>query len=102
MPIITVHNAETGEVTTFKAGYGANLRQAAQFQDIDLYRGIWTQLNCRGMGFCGTCLIEVDNMENVSDHSLMEKLHKVGENQKLACRTKIYGDITIKANLTKD
>ena len=51
------------------------------------------------MGVCGTCLIEVDNMENVSDHTLMEKIHKVGKNQKLACRTKVYGDITVQANL---
>ena len=99
MPKVTVHNSETGEVTSFKAGYGANLRKAAQFKDIDLYKGIWSQLNCRGMGSCGTCLIEVDNMENVSGHGLIEKFHKVGENQKLACRTKVYGDITIQANL---
>ena len=99
MPKITVHNSETGEVKTFNAGYGANLRKAALFQDVDLYKGFWTQLNCHGMGACGTCLIEVDHMDNVSGHSLMEKIHKVGENQKLACRTKVYGDITIKANL---
>ena len=99
MPKVTVHNSETGEVTTFKAGHGANLRKAAVFQNVNLYKGIWTLLNCHGMGACGTCLIEVDNMDNVSEHSLLEKLHKVGENQKLACRTKVYGDITIQANL---
>ncbi len=99
MPKVTVHNSETGEVKSFKAGYGANLRKAALFKDVDLYKGIWTQLNCHGMGSCGTCLIEVDNMENVNGHSLLEKIHKVGEGRKLACRTKVYGDIIIKANL---
>ena len=53
-------------------------------------------MNCRGLGLCGTCLIDVEPMENVDPHSLFEKLHKVGPNQKLSCRTKVYGDVVIK------
>ena len=99
MPKITVHNSETGEVKVFKAGYGANLRQAAMYNGIDLYKGMMTHLNCRGMGFCGTCLIEVEPIENVDPHTLIEKIHRIGPNEKLGCRAKIRGDITIKANL---
>ncbi len=99
MPKITVHNNETGEVKVFKAGYGANLRQAALYNDVDLYKGMMTHLNCRGMGFCGTCLIEVDPPENVNSQTLIEKIHRLAPNQKLGCRAKVYGDITIKANL---
>ena len=32
MPKIIVHNTETGETQEFKAGYGANLRQAANYK----------------------------------------------------------------------
>jgi len=99
MPKITVHNSDTGEVKEFKVGYGANLRKGAQFNDVVLYKGMAAQLNCRGMGMCGTCLIEVEPLENVNGHSLIEKLHRLGPNQKLGCRTKVYGNITIKAAL---
>ncbi|MFQ5449680.1 MAG: 2Fe-2S iron-sulfur cluster-binding protein [Nitrospinaceae bacterium] len=97
MPKITVHNTETNETTTFKAGYGANLRQAAAYKDIEIYRGMNKYLNCRGMGVCGTCLIEVEPMENVDPQTFIEKLHKLGPNQKLGCRAKVYGDITVKS-----
>ncbi len=97
MPKITVINTETDETKTFKAGYGANLRQAAHYHDVQIYKGMARMLNCRGMGACGTCMIEVEPMDNVDPHTFMERLHKVGPNQKLGCRAKVYGDITIKA-----
>ncbi|MFQ5481110.1 MAG: hypothetical protein ACE5ER_00015 [Nitrospinaceae bacterium] len=99
MPKITVQDTETGEVKIFKMGYGGNLRKAALFNSVGLYKGMNEHLNCRGMGSCGTCLIEVEPLANVNGHSLIEKLHKVGGNKKLGCRTKVYGDITIKAKL---
>lgn len=99
MPKITVEDTETGEVQTFKIGYGGNLRQAALHKGINLYKGMNEQLNCHGLGSCGTCLIEVTPLENVNGHSIIEKLHKIGDNKKLGCRTKVYGDITIKAKL---
>lgn len=97
MPKITVHNEETGEVQVFKVGYGANLRKGAVFNNVTLYKGMAAQLNCHGMGSCGTCLIEVEPLENVNGQSIIEKIHKIGPNQKLGCRAKVYGDITIKA-----
>ncbi len=100
MPKITVQDSETGEETYFQAGYGANLRKAAEFKDIGLYKGLNAQLNCHGMGSCGTCMVEIEPMENVNNHTLIEKYaHKLTGNQKLSCRTKVYGDITIKTKL---
>lgn len=96
MPKVTVQNAETGETQVFKVGFGANLRQAAQYKDVELYKGMHKFLNCRGMGLCGTCLVEVEPIENVDPRTLFEKLHKVDSNQRLSCRAKVYGDITIK------
>lgn len=97
MPKITVHNSETEETQVFKAGYGANLRQAANYNEVDLYKGMNTYLNCRGSGLCGKCLIEVEPVENVSPISFFEKLHGVAPNQRLGCRAKVYGDISVKA-----
>lgn len=99
MPKITVINTDTNGTQIFKAGYGANLRKAAAYQDVEIYKGMAKMLNCRGMGACGTCLIEVEPMNNVDPQTFMERLHKVGPNQKLGCRTKVYGDVTVKAAL---
>ena len=99
MPKVSISNSETGVTTEFKVGYGANLRQAAQYKDVNLYRGIHKFLNCRGMGFCGTCLIEVKPVENVDPQTTFEKLHKLKPKQKLSCRTKVFGPITVKAAL---
>lgn len=101
MPKITVVNTETNETKVFKAGYGANLRQAAAYNDVEIYQGMDKYLNCRGMGFCGTCVVEVEPMGNVDPHTFFEKIHKVEPNQKLSCRAKVYGDITIKT-VSKD
>ncbi len=97
MPKITVINTETNETKTFKTGFRANLRKSPNYKDVEIYKGMAKMLNCRGMGICGTCLIEGEPMENVDPQTFMEKLHKVGPNQKLGCRAKVYGDITIKA-----
>jgi ferredoxin len=99
MPKITVTNTATNETKTFKAGYGANLRKAAVFNEVDLYKGMNKYLNCRGMGICGTCVIEIEPMENVDPQTFIEKIHKLEPNQKLGCRAKVYGDISIKAAL---
>jgi len=99
MPKITVTNAETGETKTFKAGLGANLRQAALYADVELYKGMHKFTNCRGLGVCGTCLIEVEPIENAGNQTFIEKLHKLEPNQKLGCRAKIWGDLTIKTAL---
>lgn len=99
MPKITVEDTATGKTETIKIGYGGNLREAVQARGVNLYKGMNEHLNCRGMGSCGTCLIEVSPLENVDGHTIIEKLHKIEGNQKLSCRTKVYGDITIKTKL---
>ncbi len=97
MPKIRVVNDETGEEISFKAGLGANLRQASIFKDVEIYKGMNRYLNCHGLGACGKCLVEIEPMENVDPHTLVEKIHKIEPNQKLGCRVKVYGDITVKS-----
>ena len=97
MPKITVINAETGEETTFRAGYGANLRQAAQYQDVEIYKGMNKYLNCRGLGACSKCLVEIEPLEKVNPHTVVEKIHKIQGSKKLGCRVQVFGDITVKS-----
>ena len=99
MPKVTITNEETGETKEYKLGYGANLRKSALFQDVDLYKGLNSQLNCRGMGLCGKCVIEPTPLENVSEQTLFEKIHRLEPHQRLGCRTKIFGHVTIKAGI---
>ncbi len=99
MPKVTVKDSETGKEQTFKVGYGGNLRKAAAFNEVNLYKGMNEHLNCRGMGTCGSCLIEVEEMDNVNDQTLIEKIHKLTTTQKLSCRTKVYCDLKITAKL---
>ena len=54
---------------------GANLRQVALKNDIELYPGIKSLLNCRGMSSCGECRVHILNgQENVSPKGAKEKL----------------------------
>jgi len=99
MPKVTVQDSETGETRSFRIGYGGNLREAALHKGISLYKGMNEYLNCHGMGSCGTCLVEVEPMDNVNGHTIVEKLHKLSGNKKLGCRTKVFGDITVKTKL---
>ena len=97
MPKIKVINTETGETIDLKAGYGANLRKAALYNNAEVYKGLNKFLNCRGHGMCGKCVVEIEPLENVNPRSLFETIHKLEPNQKLGCRVKILGDITVKA-----
>ena len=97
MPKIKVINTETDETIDLKAGYGANLRKAALYNDAEVYKGLNKFLNCRGNGLCGKCVVEIEPMENVNPRTFFENVHKLEDNQKLGCRVKVYGDITVKA-----
>jgi uncharacterized 2Fe-2S/4Fe-4S cluster protein (DUF4445 family) len=51
------------------------------------------------MGICGKCVIEPTPIENVSELSIFEKLHRLEPHQRMGCRTKVFGDITVKAGI---
>jgi ferredoxin len=74
-----------------------NLRKAALYNDAEVYKGFNKFLNCRGHGLCGKCVVEIEPMENVNPRTFFENLHKLEDHQKLGCRVKVYGDITVKA-----
>jgi ferredoxin len=53
MPKVTVQGK------AFTCEYGANLRQVLLEHNINLHNGKSRIINCRGIGSCGTCAVEI-------------------------------------------
>ncbi len=103
---------------------GANLRREALRAGIPLNRGFLngfgrrlnqTIFNCHGMGTCGTWRVLITKgAENVNQPTLKEKLQfktvvmpdpipkfayvQYGEQLRLACQVKVFGDIEVEAD----
>jgi len=80
------------------AADGANLREKALQNNIDLYTFKGKLTNCGGYGQCGTCLVEiVEGMENLSERTAFEnrKLKRKPENYRLACQTLVNGPVSV-------
>lgn len=80
------------------AADGANLRQKAIENNIDLYTFRGRLMNCGGYGQCGTCLVEiVEGAENLSEKTAFEqrRLKKKPENYRLACQVLVNGPVTV-------
>ncbi len=78
---------------------GANLREKAIQNGIDIYTLSGKMMNCGGYGQCGTCIVEVvEGMENLSEKTEFEqrKLKKKPDNFRLACQTVVNGPVAIK------
>lgn len=80
------------------AADGANLRQKAIDNDIDIYTLKGKLTNCGGYGQCGTCIVEIaEGMENLSERTNFEqrKLKRKPDNYRLACQTMVNGPISV-------
>jgi len=78
---------------------GANLREKALENKIDIYTLKGKLTNCGGYGQCGTCVVEiVEGMENLSPKTDFEQkvLRKKPESFRLACQTLVNGSISVK------
>lgn len=81
------------------AADGANLREKAIQNGIDIYTLKGKLMNCGGYGQCGTCVVEiVEGLENLSPKTPFEKrvLRKKPETYRLACQTLVNGPISVK------
>jgi ferredoxin len=84
---------------TIECAIGDNLRQVLLKNEIDLYNGSATVINCHGLGTCGTCAVEIQG--NVSPISWREKArlsvppHVVGTTRRLACQVQVMGDLQV-------
>lgn len=85
---------------------GANLREVALANGIEVYEGLAKSLNCSAHGLCGTCLMHVKKgMENCGPKTLLEKgkfavsFAAIGheEEARLSCQTEVNGDIEVEA-----
>ncbi|HBL10253.1 MAG TPA: iron ABC transporter substrate-binding protein [Cyanobacteria bacterium UBA11162] len=81
------------------AADGANLREKALQNGIDLYTFRGKLMNCGGYGQCGTCIVDVvEGMENLSPRTEVEKrkFKKKPDTYRLACQTLVNGFICVK------
>jgi ferredoxin len=81
------------------AANGANLREKALQNRIDIYTLRGKLSNCGGNGQCATCVVEiVEGMENLSPKTDFEKrrLKKKPESYRLACQTLVNGSLSVK------
>jgi ferredoxin len=77
---------------------GANLREKAVQNQIDIYTLRGKLVNCGGYGQCGTCIVEiVEGMENLSEKTAFEqkKLKRKPDNYRLACQTLVNGAVSV-------
>lgn len=83
----------------FDCDEGAVLRDALHSVGETPHNGASRSLNCRGLGSCGTCAVEVSGP--VSDRTRRERLrlrvppHDPSSGLRLACQTRIRGDVTV-------
>lgn len=81
------------------AADGANLREKALQNDVDLYTFMGKMMNCGGYGQCGTCIVEVvEGMENLSPPTEVEKrkLKKKPDTYRLACQALVNGPVRVR------
>jgi ferredoxin len=81
------------------AADGANLREKAIQNGIDIYTLGGKLMNCGGYGQCGTCIVEiVEGMDNLSAKTDFEqrRLKKKPESYRLACQTIVNGAVSVK------
>ena len=78
---------------------GANLREKAVQNQIDIYTFKGKLMNCGGYGQCGTCVVEiVEGMENLSPRTDFEsrKLAKKPDSYRFACQALVNGEVSVK------
>lgn len=81
------------------AADGANLREKAVQNGIDIYTLMGKMMTCGGYGQCGTCVVEiVEGVENLSPRTDFEnrKLKKKPQTYRLACQTIVNGPVSVK------
>ncbi len=89
----------TAQGKTITCEQGENLRRVLLKNNIDLHNGNSKIINCRGIGTCGTCCLEIEG--SVSEVNWKDKArrsfppHSLDKNRRLACQTKVYGDLKL-------
>ena len=94
MPAIKFQNKE------LRCEVDENLRDVLLQHQLPPYNGAAKWLNCRGLGTCGTCAVEITGA--VSQKTKVEKWrlnfppHKEEKGLRLACQCKVQGDLDVR------
>ena len=84
------------ERVTVEVPENATIRDVAMQQGVEIYRGMWTHINCLGNGICGRCKIWImSGSGTVTRRSIRERFHRIQGKQRLACQVRILGDVEI-------
>lgn len=89
----------TAQGKTIECSQGANLRQVLLQNAIALHNGSAHGINCRGIGTCGTCTVQIEG--DVSAATWRETTrrslppHTLAQNRRLACQVKVLGDVKV-------
>ena len=84
----------------FECQAGDNLRQVLLKKGLSPYNGAARWLNCKGLGTCGTCALEVSG--EVIPKTKIEKWrlnfppHHEENGLRLACQSQVLGDLEVK------
>lgn len=100
----TVKVIQRDRCTLVDVDSDANLRRALLDDKVDLYSLGGKLRNCGGAGQCGTCIVAVEEgWENMNARSTKEEILLRGkpEHWRLACRAKVYGDVTVRTKPKK-
>jgi ferredoxin len=79
---------------------GANLRRACLDHGVDPYPAFGGLLSCHGKGFCGTCLVGVDDVSKLSPPTAREARWLArhvppGTPVRLSCQAEVKGDLIV-------
>ncbi len=78
---------------------GANLRKVLLKNEVSVYNDAASVINCRAIGTCGTCAVEIEG--EVSEMGWREKArlslppHSPDSKRRLSCQVKVLGDIKV-------
>lgn len=82
-----------------RCAHGANLKKVLLEAGLSPYNGKAKQINCRGLGTCGTCAVhiegEVSPMTKVETWRLDFPPHQEGSGLRLACQCRVLDDLKI-------
>lgn len=96
---VTIKVLQKDRCTTVEVEKDENLRKALLAAKVDIYTLGGKMRNCGGGGSCGTCVVAVeDGVYSMNGRSAKEEILLEGKpaHFRLACRTMIHGDITVR------
>lgn len=89
----------TAQGQSIECPEGVNLRQVLLAHHIPVHNGKAALINCRGIGICGTCAVEIEGA--VSSKAWREQarlslpLQHPETTRRLACQVKVLADIQV-------